>query len=361
MKFTKHQKEIIKRISSGEIYDIYSYLNYFKMLGFFKIDKSKIEEKYFESENGETYKVLKQGVSTFSTYMDPTTFGIQTSINKVNEEDYEYKTAQLVFEKIKATVTYKETEYTFNPCDDSGVYIAKSFNHIKEFISIWSYLHKELYVLEVPKAIRKVEIGLFFTIHNKKIEEEARRKEQEAIVKKGGLVPLGGAIHSFDKNNLGENLKSLIGIPLMSNVPQVDAYKFTDEVLLFNEDNFRICDYYLDKKIISTPELELFIKNNYKTSEQINFYWALVPAYLAVIISLATPFIQKQDDTEIIKMQIQLSEIKREISKLDITNKQIEKLAINVDKLNVEKYDDKELKDILLEIQEAIKNLQDTK
>lgn len=210
-------------------------------------------------------------------------------------------------------------------------------------LSIWSYLHKELYVLEVPKAIRKEEIGLFFERRSKKVEKnitDVTDNQKHTFLKNLGIEGM--------QNELIKNFA------WSHNPPEVDAYKYVDEILEFNEDNFIVCDYYLDKKILSTPELELFIKNRFNTSEQINFYWALIPAYLAIIVSLVIPFFQKQDNTEVIKIQNQLREIQQEVLQLEITNSQLQNVIDGLDNIKIEQFDDSELKEILLEIIEVI-------
>ena len=58
MKFTKHEKEIIKKIASGEINDIVTYLNAFNLTSLRKLDEKEIEEKMRKQENGATYKTL---------------------------------------------------------------------------------------------------------------------------------------------------------------------------------------------------------------------------------------------------------------------------------------------------------------
>lgn len=320
------------------------------MLHNFRIDKSMIEAKFTTEENGKTYKVLKQGVSSTSTYMDSKTFKMQMVSNKLEDADFEYKPARLVFDKIKVNVTYKDRKYIFDPCNDTGIDITNSFDQIKEFISIWSYLNKELYVLEVPKVIRKEEIGLFSQIYDKKAEEEESEKILERAIKNIDLVKMTASEIDKTIKISEEGHKLLENLTLNHEAPKVDAYNYTDEILKFNEDNFKICEYYLDKKILGTPELRLFIKNRFNTSEQISFYWALVPAHLSIIVSLAIPFLQKQDNTESIKIQEQLIKIQQEISQLETTNMQLQSVIDRFDDLNIEKYDDRELKEILSEI-----------
>ncbi len=343
MKFTKHQKEIIRKINDGKVYDIYSYLESFDMLYNFKIDKTIIEAKFATEESEKKYKTLKPGVSTNSMHMDNKTFKMQIYQNQLKDEDFEYKPAELVFDKIKGIVSYKEIKYEFNPCGTKGINIAISFSQIKEFISIWSYLHKELYVLEVPKAIRKEEIGIFFERRSKKVEEsitDITDNQKYTFLKNLGIEGIeNGLIKNFSWNH---------------HPPKVDAYKYVDEILEFNEDNFIICDYYLDKKILSTPELELFINSRFNTSEQINFYWALIPAYLAIIVSILIPLFQKQDNTEVIKVQNQLKEIQQEVLQLEITNSKLQSVIDGLDNIKIQQFDDSELKEILLEIIEVI-------
>lgn len=350
MKFTKHQKEIIRRINDGQVYDIYSYLKSFDMLYNFKIDKTIIESKFVAEEGDKKYRTLKPGSSINSMRMDNKTFQMHIYQNQLKDEDFEYKPAELVFDKIKGIVSYKEIRYEFNPCFDKGINIAVSFSQIKEFISIWSYLHKELYVLEVPKAVRKEEIGLFFERRSKKVEKHTNITDiqRNTFLKKLGI-----------ENELIQKMgNGLIGnFNWHSNPHKIDAYKYVDEFLEFNKDNFTICDYYLDKKILSTPELELFIKNRFNTSEQVNFYWALIPAYLAIIVSILIPLFQKKDNSEITKIQNQLIEIQEEVSQLEITNSQLQSVIDELNNMKIEKTNDNELKKILLEILKLIERL----
>ena len=245
---------------------------------------------------------------------------------------------------------YQGKPYTFDPCCEKGINISRSFKQIKEFMAIWAYLQKELYVLEVPKTIRKEEIGLFFEVYNKKEQEEKERQAQQKALKQSEL-----ALRSLDLPpvKISENIRHITST---HNAPEIDAYKFSDEFLKFNEDAFIICDQYLDKKIVGTPELELFIRRHFKTTEQLNFYGALVPAYLAIVVSILFPFMQKQDNSEIIKIQQQLTGIHQELSEIKTTDLELQKLIDKLDNKNSEGYDDTELRYILIEIKELLAN-----
>ena len=65
MKFTKQQKLIIKKIASGDIKDITSFIKVFNLSTFYNLNKEDIEKRMKIDENGKTYKKLKDGVKTF--------------------------------------------------------------------------------------------------------------------------------------------------------------------------------------------------------------------------------------------------------------------------------------------------------
>lgn len=64
MKLNRHQKEIISKILSKDIYDITSYLNCFNLCHIEKYDMEKLEKEFLKFENGKQYKVMKDGHST---------------------------------------------------------------------------------------------------------------------------------------------------------------------------------------------------------------------------------------------------------------------------------------------------------
>ena len=56
MKFNKHQQLIIKKIASGEITDISTYLKVFDLSTYRKLDENDILNRLNESEKGNCYK-----------------------------------------------------------------------------------------------------------------------------------------------------------------------------------------------------------------------------------------------------------------------------------------------------------------
>lgn len=59
MKFTTHEKEIIREIAEGKVYNIVSYLETFGLTTKIKLDESDIEMRMRQEEQGATYKKVK--------------------------------------------------------------------------------------------------------------------------------------------------------------------------------------------------------------------------------------------------------------------------------------------------------------
>ena len=95
MKFTKHQKEIVKKIISGEVFDIQSYLRVFNKSHIEKYDMESLKSAFSESEEGKSYKVIKDGYSLFTNGPVQTIMGTPYSLPQMRthipEEEYELK------------------------------------------------------------------------------------------------------------------------------------------------------------------------------------------------------------------------------------------------------------------------------
>lgn len=96
-----------------------------------------------------------------------------------------------------------------------------------------------------------------------------------------------------------------------------DFRKYIDYYFEYNRENELICSQFISKQIYGNTELDIFIKKNFKTTEQINFKRALIPAYLALVLSLGIAIWQKasEDNSDIIRIQEQLDKIQTSIER----------------------------------------------
>ena len=90
-----------------------------------------------------------------------------------------------------------------------------------------------------------------------------------------------------------------------------DYRNYIDYYFEYNKANELICSQFINKQIYGNSELDVFIKKGFKTNEEINIRKTLVPAYLALVLTLGITIWQNfsADNSDIITIQNQLTEI----------------------------------------------------
>lgn len=135
-----------------------------------------------------------------------------------------------------------------------------------------------------------------------------------------------------------------------------DFRNYIDYYFEYNKANELICSQFICKQIYGNPELDAFIKNKFKTREQINFKWSLIPAYLALALTLGIAIWQKNDNSDIIKIQQQLDSIQQAI---DNNNPDLDKIEQQLDDISKSDIYDGSTNEKLDEMIEQIKNYKD--
>jgi hypothetical protein len=324
VKFTKHQKDIIRKIDSGEIYDIVSYLKAFNLTTFRKLDKEAVELRMKQKENGATYKKLKEGVQTVTTtssYNSAMDIPMpQLHINTPTDNDFIYVEAMLDFHATKKDITYG-TDATYSFDYSKGIEFTNSFSDVKEFLTIWQYLKSENLVLEVDKKIDRKDLEVFFEY--KPIEETNyyRRKTsgQSVEVKyPKGYEPMESKLAFFH-----DDMKRI-----------KDCRDYVDYYFEYNQSNEAICHQFLGKQIISNPALGLFIKRKFHTVEQRNTFLNLLPAYLALVLTLGISIYQEWDSNKDMQRILNvLSQIETQIENSAFNKKYLEDIEKQLEQI----------------------------
>ena len=354
MKLNRHQKEIISKILSKDIYDITSYLNCFNLCHIEKYDMEKLEKEFFKSEKGKQYKVMKDGHSRWTTTtINTTAGGLPISLpniiprTDITDDEWEYKKAKFVPHTKPIEYAFEEEKFTFD--FDTGVNILNNFDNIIDFFTLWSYLKQESLIFEVNKPISSNDIGLFFeptTLH---------KKEKPSIIIKKDYVELP----TYSK--AGELLNK-VNSDILDKVPTHTAIEFTDRTWKINEENLTMSKEFIGKKFIPSSSLYIYLKRGYKTKEEIAQRNNLIVAWIAVIISiisiLASSFFDKTPK-QLNDITKQLEEIKAITSQSK--NEDIQEIKTSIENIEevIEKFDTDEsiLDDIKKEIVEIKKSL----
>lgn len=270
MKLNKNQKSILKQILSGKIFDLYSYIKCFDLGEYISYDKEEIFKLFTQDNICKEYYYPSNLKPLPANVLPADIFHQKVSAKEIDENKYTYSPLSLNFcTGIKEVPIINKT-YRINFYN--GVYVAKSFETIIEFLSLWQYLKSEMLVIEVPVEITPETIGLFF---EKNI--------------------------SFSDAHISTSSIQLKDIDYTT-FTYSDAHYLKKDMYSFSDKHYIICKEFLSKRIYPTPQLKLYIQNKFRTTEEITQQSALLAAWLAIFVSIFLtfiPYIRSLFDTNI--------------------------------------------------------------
>lgn len=257
MYFSKHQKEILKRINSGEIYDILSYVKSFDLMEFKKIDKSSIDDLFAQDNIPKTYYHANDLSRQRSNIFTKDEFNSKRKNGNIDSSEYTKHTLILKYEGGTKQVSWNENNYCFNLYE--GVYICTQLNSLLDFLIVWQYLKSNMLVLEVTQNCTKETLQLF-------------------------LVP------KTNSQNCITDIESRISKIDFENFTISDKYYLGGVEYQLSDDYLRFQDFF-EKRIYASPSLSTFISNKYKTKEERIQSSALWAAWLAIFVSIVLTFV----------------------------------------------------------------------
>ena len=294
MKLTKYQKEVVKKISSGEVTDILSYMKTFNLGEYIGLDEKEIKKICREKYNGRFYKVKR---------------GKKQEINRAtwkNLEDYEegfYKANIELSDAKGSSYHYKYGDSFANFPIYEKRYVAKNFSDVINFISLWQYLRSKALIIELPRLLVKEDFSLCTD-----------------IIKPYNYEYGDGDYDGFGNNNREQidQLEDGAEIKLLDSVR--DYKEFIDWNFSFSDEKMEIVYSYLSKKIYPAPELGNYVQNKFTTEDEIgqrnNFRIALVGVIIAIATSILS-LIGNFASSDLKKIKQELEGIRQEISELD--------------------------------------------
>lgn len=345
LKFNENEKEIIKKINDGKVYDIYSYVREFNLGKEKKYDLKDCEKILEKVEKGKLYKVLTK-----------------EAVNKVNqdeqyiatENDYEYLSKQLVNKSEVISVEFNDCQFDYELYH--GVYIINSFENLKSFFIIWKYLKDNRLVLEVEKPIYKDELGIFFECKDRKpkiFDEIEKRKKMQ-----GYFEELQKNIEKFISPN-----PPIMKMISKEKVKQHDAEDNEEDASLYfdyyfeyNYEHQKISSEFIGKKIIPMSSLELFVKEKFRTEEDKREIFnkrmtitSVVVAILSLVIAGVALYvtISQNKDTDMVKLR----------EKVDVVEEQLQSINTTIDSFKNSIVDGQELEKILKQTNELLKGI----
>lgn len=304
MKFTKHQKETIKRIYTGEIYDISSYLKYFNLGCLIKFDKDEILNRFNSDEIPKKYYCANSLKRKFSNIMSECDYTKKVLSGDINPENYSSYELHLSYNSGIKHEFWENTEY----CLDfyNGVYIANCFDDILEFLTLWQFLISEMLILEVPHNFSADTLGLFYN--------KTPQFRVETI-------------------SLNERIKCI----------NFEDFTYDDQYYIKNnytlsQEHCLMCKEYMNKRIYPSTKLGVFITKHFSTYEENTQKKALFVAWLAIFVSIFlnfTQYFQSKDNLNIESITESLKDIKYSIEEKELSEEISSKLDIIIKKLDI--------------------------
>lgn len=351
MKFTKHEKEIIRKINTGEVYDILSYLKAFNLTTFRKLDKEVAKKRLVEKENGATYQQIKHGSK------EPKPVQITLANSKFqNTTIYEYD--KDIIEYVPATLTYAGAKQKITTLDGAkysydyihGINFTNSFDDVKRFLVIWQYLKAEGLIIEVDKETTREDYEIF--LEYKPIAETSYKKYESEDVT------------SFEKD--GQVYTKVENYPILFAYDDPNAKKdfrdYIDYYFEYNKSYEKLCQQFIGKQIFAGPDLALFVDRHFHTKEQINTILNLIPAYAALVLTLIITIYQEYSGNESTeRIYNQLSSIEAQLAENtqnSFTAKDLENIEKQLDEILNIKFDDTQIQNKLDEILTAIESIE---
>ena len=303
MKLSKHQKETIRKIFSGEIYDITSYLKYFGLGTEIKFDKDSIEDSFEKDNLPKKYYCHNSVQRKPSNMLTEADYYQKLQNGELNPNHYKESTLRLSYNTGIKQETWEGQTFTLNFYE--GVYVANSFTNILEFLTIWQFLKSEMLVLEVPQDFSPNVLGLFYT---------------KTTLYRDDSMPIETRIRNIDYKDFTYD----------------DQYYLNSNYTLSHE-HCLMCKEYLDKRICPSSKLGLFIKRRFKTYEEGTQNKALFVAWLAIFVSIALtflPYLHKEDNPNLDSITQDIHDIKYFFDSSDSNENITQKLDSIIEKLN---------------------------
>ena len=248
MHFTKQQRNIIQQIFSKNIWDICSFVDYFQTGQVASFDWNQVQLNFQKDPEVSVYYCPKNLSPTPSSLIREDAFKEKKRLGMVDSEMYEPFSPRLEKTYCHHTELVCGSEFSFDFYQ--GVRIVDSFDDIIDFLAIWQFLREHALVLEVGQPTSAETVGLFF------------RQEETGEIPPFTAEKTSQTMSFRDRRYTGRKV-----------------YRLSEEYL-------EICRDFLGKRLYPTPGLKLFIKNRFRTQDEVAQFRTMVTAWVAIFVSL---------------------------------------------------------------------------
>lgn len=248
MRFAKNQKEMIRKIASGEVWDILSYVKAFQQTQSARYDWNLVQQSFSQDPEAGCCYCPKNLKPTPANRIKEDVFLEKQAQGQVKAEEYIRLKPQLEKTLGRQIETVGDREFSFDLY--AGVEMMESFDRLVEFLAIWQFLRERALVLEVPQPLDGETVGLFF-----------QRQPQGSVPDPEG-DKAEGVLRCSDRRYLAQGEYCL------------------------SQERLTICGEFLGRRVYPAPGLKLFIQNRFRTWDEAAQSRALWAAWAAIAVSI---------------------------------------------------------------------------
>ena len=248
MRFTKRQQNIIRKIESGHIWDIHSFVNAFQPRRTAQYDWEQVQRSFAADPDVTAYYYPKNLEPTPANRIREDVFIKKQRQGELSPDTYARLSPRLDKTCAQQQVCAMGKTFTFDFYQ--GVQVADSFDELVEFLAIWQFLRAHALVLEVHQPLTAETVGLFF------------QQEDPAVPPSPTPEKRDGVIHFPDCRYLAGRAYCL------------------------SEDHLAVCQEFLGRRLYPAPGLKLFVQNRFRTQDEISQQRSLTAAWVAIVVSL---------------------------------------------------------------------------
>lgn len=250
MKYNNANKEIIRMIENGTIFDIPSFVSYKKQRKLAKIDKALLIDQF------ETGIPIKRFYYPVNLRIDPRNlmteneYKRKVTLHEINPESY--KSVDISLRNDAGIKTHVADGLNIMLDFYNGIYISESFNDIYEFLILWQHLKDEMLIQECSCDNYTDTLGLFYEPKN--IRPEILDTPATELIE-------------YTSCSISDKC-------------------FLTQDYVFSNDAYLRCKDYVGKKIYPSIHLSLFVKNNFETDGEIAQRKSMRVAWIAIWVSI---------------------------------------------------------------------------
>lgn len=312
MELSSFQKDIIREIANGNVYDLLSFFSTFFKNKEYKHNYEYIKEKKkqdYENKKGNIEEYLKSITKTSMVY-DTSTFSNGFVISNYPTEEKEELRKQISdynvnYVDFQQTIKIKGIEFVINSLNEGVYLLDNKHNKILDFLYVWQLLQSEQLILTYEGEVNDKIAKIFFKKKSNKDNDFNTKSLKDIFENK--LTGYSGLQKDKFQSILNDiSQKNVIPLPFNKKIfyKSNDA-EYSDTILIEDKEAIKVSQDYIDKKILVLPGLLRFIQDDfvsdgekkYRKEHRLTIIAIFVSIFFS-ITSLATSFYFSLSDSK---------------------------------------------------------------